>query len=215
MKQLDKVSVGVIAETLTPFCYHSLMVHDGTATLPELIGDRAIAFGLAATLGMLRASVALPKKNYRQHLTAMPYRTSVFTLAAETEPKLLPPLARRLNLDEEGGYPSDKIMKGTTNLKIFFQTQEVPHGQRYQGAIFGLNPFQEMNRKELVIRIGLHRNGMVLLTEDKTVNQVCLNAATAALFERELPVKRYCLHGLQLSTDYSLADAWQEVSQWQ
>lgn len=212
---MDKIAIGVIAETLTPFCYHSLMVQNGTATLPELIGDRAVAFGLAATLGMLQASVALPKKNYRRHLQAMPYRTSVFTLA--NEPKLLPPLIRRLNLDEEGGYPPENIVGGTSNLKTFFQTQEVPHGQIFKGAIFGFDPFKETGQKELVIRIGLHRNGMVLLRkpkEDEKVEPVYLNAATAALFKCELPVKRYCLHGLQITPEYTLASALEEVSQW-
>ncbi|EDN67526.1 hypothetical protein BGP_4416 [Beggiatoa sp. PS] len=218
---MNKIKIGVIAETLTPFCYHSLMVQNGTATLPELIGDRAIAFGLAATLGLLQSSVALPKKDYRNHLKAMPYRTSVFTIANEfNQPRLLPPLVRRLNLDEEGGYPPEHIAKGTGNLRTFFQTQEVPHGQKFKGAIFGFDPFKETGQEELVIRIGLHRNGMVLLKKpDKdnakeTVNQICLNAATAALFDCPLPVKRYCLHGLQLTPDYSLKDAWQEVSQW-
>ena len=218
---MNPIKIGVIAETLTPFCYHSLMVHNGTATLPELIGDRAIAFGLAATLGLLQSSVALPKKDYRNHLKAMPYRTSVFTIAHEfNQPRLLPPLVRRLNLDEEGGYPPEHIAKGTGNLRTFFQTQEVPHGQKFKGAIFGFDPFEETGKEELVIRIGLHRNGMLLLKKSdkhsvtEAVNQVCLNAATAALFDCPLPVKRYCLHGLQLTPEYSLQDAWQEVSQW-
>ncbi|RKZ88728.1 MAG: hypothetical protein DRR19_12205 [Candidatus Parabeggiatoa sp. nov. 1] len=188
------------------------MVQDGTATLPELIGDRAIAFGLAATLGLLHKSVALPEKNYRKHLQAMPYRTSVFTTQ---HPKLLPPLTRRLNLDDEGGYSrriQNVVKRG--NLATYFQTQEVPHGQTFKGAIFGFDPFKETGRNELVIRIGLHRNGMVLLKPDDTVRGVCLNAATAALFQRELAVKRYCLHSLQLSPHYSLTEAWQEVNQW-
>ncbi|OAD21989.1 hypothetical protein THIOM_002227, partial [Candidatus Thiomargarita nelsonii] len=33
--------IGIRATTLTPFAYHSLMVQGGSATLPELIGDRA------------------------------------------------------------------------------------------------------------------------------------------------------------------------------
>ena len=88
--------IGIRATTLTPFAYHSLMVQGGSATLSELIGDRAIAFGLASTLGMLRASVALPKKDYKKHLKAMPYRCSVFTTVQQ--PRLLAPMVRRLNL---------------------------------------------------------------------------------------------------------------------
>jgi hypothetical protein len=213
---MDKIYLGVVAKTLTPFCYHSLMVQNGSATLPELIGDRAIAFGLAATLGMLEASVALPKKDYRRHLRAMPFRTSVFVTE---NPRLLPPLNRRLNLTEEGGYPEKiQAVVNRGNLATYFQTQEVPHGQVFKGAIFGFNPFEEVGRDELVIRVGLHRNGMVLLQPDMSdsISDVCLNAATAALFgsELELGLKRYCLHGLQLSPDYSLEDAWKEVEQW-
>ena len=213
---MEKIYIGVVAKTLTPFCYHSLMVHNGSATLPELIGDRAIAFGLASSLGMLEASVALPSKDYRRHLGAMPFRTSVFLT---DNPKLLPPLNRRLNLTEEGGY-SEKIQAVVNrgNLATYFQTQEVPHGQVFKGAIFGFNPFEVTGMDELVIRVGLHRNGMVLLQPDRSesISHVCLNAATAALFgcDLKLGVKRYCLHGLQLSPNYSLVDAWREVRQW-
>lgn len=205
-------AIGIQATTLTPFCYHSLMVQSGTATLPELIGDRAMAFALAATLGMLAARVALPVKDYVAHLRVMPFRTSVFTTA---EPRLLPPLVRRLNLDAEAGL-KEKIQnvakKG--NLKDFFLTQEVPPDQSFTGAVFGFDPFAATGQGELVVRIGLHRNGMVKLKPVK-VDTVRLNAATAALFGRELAVERYLLHGLQLTAPLSLMEAAQEAAQWQ
>jgi hypothetical protein len=209
---MDTIAIGVKATTLTPFAYHSLMVQSGTATLPELLGDRAVAFGLAATLGMLRASVVLPKKDYQGHMRAMPWRCSCFIT---DKPRLLPPLIRRLNLDEDGGYKrkiQNIAKKG--NLGVFHQIQEVPHGQIFRGAIFGFDPFARAKQDNLVIRVGLHRNGMVLLEKDMSVRQVRLNAATAALFKRELSVERYCLHGLQLSPWYSLKDALNEVVQW-
>lgn len=207
------VSIGVTAETLTPFAYHSLMVQSGTATLPELIGDRAVAFGLAATLGMMAARVTLPERDYLRDLRAMPYRTSVFVT---DEPRLLPPLTRRLNVDAEAGL-QEKIDSVTRrgNLKSFFSTQEVPQGQVFRGAIFGLDPFTATGQQELVIRIGLHRAGMVRLKPATAVDTVCLNAATAALFERELGVARYCLHSLQLTPPMGLAEAAEEVARWQ
>ena len=213
------IAIGIKATTLTPFAYHSLMVQSGSATLPELISDRAIAFGLAATLGWLRASVALPPKNYHAHLGAMPYRTSVFMTAS---PRLLPPLVRRLNLDAEGGlkWKTQNVAK-KGNLKDFYQIQEVPAEQEFTGAIFGLDPFayaeKVMHQKvnKLVIRVGLHRNGMLLLEKEPKIQQVRLNVATAALFKRDLPVERYCLYGLQLSPQYALAEAVTEVEQWQ
>jgi hypothetical protein len=234
---------GVKATTLTPFCYHSLTVQRGSATLPELISDRAIAFGLASTLGMLRASSALPiprqgKKGYetvtemyRTYLSLMPYRCSVFFLNSnETPPRLLPPIARRCNVTEEGGYNKDMqniFGRGKGNLKEFFYTQEVPEGQIFTGAIFSDEKFDPFaGQQELVIRVGLHRNGMVLLEKlDKKITnqlQVRLNASTAALFNRELPkssngertVERYYLHTLQISRWFSLSEAKQEVEQW-
>lgn len=209
-------TISIEAETLTPFAYHSLMVQSGTATLPELIGDRALAFGIAVTMGMASARVALPPKNYRVHLAAMPYRTSVFTT---DEPRLLTPLTRRLNLDAEAGLQKkiqDVAKKG--NVKDFFYTQEVPPGQIFRGALFGLDgfdPFVRSGREELVIRIGLHRGGMVRLRKSKeALNRVRLNSSTAWLFDRELPVDRYCLHEIQLSPWLSLEEAASEVSEW-
>jgi len=207
--------IGIEAKSLTPFCYHSLMVQSGTATLPELISDCAVAFGLAATLGMTAAQTALPAKNYRTHLKAMPYWTSVFVTDS---PRLLPPLVRRLNLDAEAGI-QEKIQnvakKG--NLKDFFYTQEVPSDQVFRGVVFGINgfdPFTYAGEKELVIRIGLHRNGMVLLKQTENIPPIRLNANTAALFQRELPVERFCLHNIQLTPWLGPKEAAAEVAQW-
>jgi len=207
---MKAIITGIEAKTLTPFNYHSLMVQGGTATLPELISDAAIAFGLASTLGMMNARVALPKKDYLRDWRAMPWRTSIFTT---DQPELLPPVIRRLNLTDEAGY-AEKLQNLTKrgNFKDFFSTQEVPANVYFSGAIFGFNPFQD-GKKELVIRIGLHRNGMVRL-RPKLIKEVCLNAATAHLFERELTVNRYLLHGLQLTRAISVKDALKEVQQW-
>ena len=210
---MEPIALGIQAETLTPFAYHSLMVQSGTATLPELIGDRAIAFALASTLGMLAARVALPKKAYRQHLGAMPWRTSPLITS---EPQLLAPLIKRLNLDAEAGLKmkvQDVAKKG--NLKDFFKIQEVPPGVLFKGALFGFDPFQLTGQDQLVLRIGLHRNGMIRLRAAKDVDQLRLNASTAALFGRELPVERYLLHSLQLTPLMTLDDAMNEVAQWQ
>ena len=207
-----KPIVGLRAETLTPFAYHSLAVQGGTATLPELIGDNALAFGLASALGHIRSRGALPVKDYKRDLLAMPWRTSVLMADA---PQLLPPLARRLNLDEEGGYQKklrDVTYKG--NMKQYWTTQEVPPGAFFRGAVFGVDPFKETGQDAVVIRIGLHRNGMVKLSRDTEINRVRLNAATAALFERELSVERFLLYGLQLTAPMPLAEASEEVARW-
>lgn len=208
---MKPIITGIQAETLTPFAYHSLMVQSGTATLPELISDHALMFGLAATLGMMRNSVCLPQKDYRRDLAAMPWRASVLTT---DQPHLLPPVARRLNLEEEGGM-KQKLYAVTSkgNLKTYFFTQEVPPGVVFNGTLFGFDPFAHSGEDELVIRIGLHRNGMLRLRKNK-VERVSLNAATAALFARELPVERYLLYGLQLTPNMPVKQALQEVQQW-
>lgn len=215
---MKNIITKIQAETLTPFAYHSLMVNGGSSTLPELISDNAFMFALASSLGMMNSSVCLPEKNYRRDLDAMPWRASVLT--TET-PELLPPLVRRLNLSDEGGL-KQKLYAVTSkgNLKDFFTTQEVPPGILFNGALFGFDPFEFTGLDDIVIRVGLHRNGMVRLTRadqrpgDDEV-QVRLNAATAHLFERELPVDRYLLHGIQLTPKMILKDALAEVLQWQ
>ena len=175
-------AIPIKATTLTPFCYHSLMVQSGTATLPELIGDRAAAFGLAAVLGMTATRLGLPAKNYRKHLSAMPYRTAVFMT---DRPKLLAPLTRRMNLDAEAGLQrkiQDVAKKG--NLKDFFHVQEVPPEQELRGAVFGLDgydPFEKAGESELVIRVGLHRNGMVRLERSVVAWKVGVKPAEQAL----------------------------------
>jgi len=216
---MKAISLGIRAETLSPFAYHSLMVQGGTATLPELISDNAIAFGLAATLGMMRARVALPKKDYLRDWRSMLWRSSVFTTQT---PTLLPPMIRRLNLTEDGGY-KEKLQNLTSkgNFKDFFTTQEVPQGIVFTGALFGFDPFKATQQDELIIRIGLHRNGMVRLTpltkiqQKEQLSTVRLNASTGALFKRHLAVDRYLLHGLQLAPEMSLQQALAEVQQWQ
>lgn len=204
--------VGLRATTLTPFAYHSLAVQGGTATLPELIGDNALCFGLASTLGYVRAWGALPPKDYRRDLLAIPWRASVLMADA---PRLLPPLARRLNLEEEGGFPKklrDVVYKG--NLKQFWTTQEVPPEMIFRGALFGVDPFKETGQDSLVIRIGLHRNGLVKLERDDVVDNVRLNAWTGMQFERELSVQRFLIYPLQLTAPMSLTEAAEEVAQW-
>lgn len=105
-------------------------------------------------------------------------------------------------------------MTAKGNLKQFWTTQEVPPYTVYRGALFGIDPFRETGQDSLLIRIGLHRNGMVRLTRDHEVAEVCLNAATAALFDRQLPVARCLLYQLQLTSPLPLAVAAAEVGQW-
>jgi hypothetical protein len=206
--------IPIRATTLSPFNYGHLAVQGGVATIPELIGDRAIAFALAAALGMMRASSVLPCKDYRSHLKAMPWRTSVLETDA---PRLLPPLARRSDLGVEGGYP-EKVRRAAAsgNFKEYFTIQEVPPGQVFQGAVFGEDPFARAGGvKDFAVRVGSNRTGMLKIERDDSVTQVRLNAATALLFGRSLPVERYVLHELQLTAAFKDLDtAAREVETW-
>ena len=211
--------VGVRATVLSPFHYHSLAVPGGTATQPDFLTDRQMSFALGAALGCLSSSLALPRKDYRAHLAALPFLASVFATA---QPQLLPPLARRLNLDEEAGLTKAvQDATGTGNLKTYFFIQEVPPGVEYRGAVFGADPFALAGRaegrpcREIIVRTGRHLGGMLRL-EPEPLGEVRLNAHTAALFGQVdgLAVDLYVLHDLQLSGLLPVAEAGVKVARW-
>jgi hypothetical protein len=209
--------VGVRATVLSPFHYHSLPVPSGTATQPEYLTDRQMSFALAGTLGCLSCSPALPRKDYRGHLAALPFLASVFETQA---PRLLPPRACRLNIDAETGFTlAIQTATSTGNLKTYFFIQEVPPGVVFEGAVFGADPFALAAEaeghlvREIIVRTGRHRTGMLRLEPAEPV-AVRLNAHTAALFGRELPVETYAMHDLQVTPLLSLADAEEEIAGW-
>ncbi len=217
-------ALGVKATVLSPFYYHSLAVQSGTASLPGFLTDRSLSFAIASTLGALAASPALPRKDYRAHMQALPLLASVFETKA---PALLPPLCKRLNLDGEGGW--QKRVRDATdsgNLKTYFFIQEIPPGIVYQGAVFGADPFALASEAEgrridrLVVRTGRHLAGLLLL-EPTDVPQVRLNAYTAMMFGMDLPaedprfgIDGYSLHDLQPTKPLDLADAAAIVGRW-
>lgn len=211
--------VGVRATVISPFHYHSLAVPGGTATQPDFLTDRQVSFALGAALGCLSSSPALPRKDYRAHLAALPFLASVFETA---EPRLLPPLARRLNLDDEAGLTKAvQDATGTGNLKTYFFIQEVPPGVEYRGVVFGADPFALASRaegrpcREIVIRTGRHLGGLLRL-EREPPGEVRLNAHTAALFGQAdgLAVDLFAMHDLQLSKPLPAAEAGKQVARW-
>lgn len=211
--------VGVKATVLSPFHYHSLAVPGGTATQPDFLTDRQVSFALAAALGCLSSSLALPRKDYRSHLAALPFLASVFETSA---PHLLPPLARRLNLDDEAGLTKAiQDATGTGNLKTYFFIQEVPPGVEYRGVIFGTDPFALAGQAEgkpcheIVVRTGRHLGGLLRLEREQQTS-VRLNVHTAALFGQEqgLAVDVFAMHDLQLSSPLPATEAAQHVLRW-
>ena len=211
--------VGIRATVLSPFHYHSLAVPGGTATQPDFLTDRQMSFALAAALGCLSSCPALPRKDYLAHLGALPFLASVFETSA---PRLLPPLARRLNLDDEAGLTkSTQDATGTGNLKTYFFIQEVPPGVEYTGTVFGADPFalaseaEERCCTEIIVRTGRHLGGLLRLCP-YPVTAMRLNVHTAALFGQAegLPVDLFAMHDLQLSGLLPADKAAAQVSRW-
>jgi hypothetical protein len=200
------------ATTLTPYHWNHLAVTGGTATIPEAIPDRAFCFALAVALGMATQSLLIPKMDYRRHLAAMPWRASMLLTS---DPRLLPSLSRRSDLGVEGGYP-DRVQRATKsgNFKEFYSIQEVPEGQVFRGATFGMDPFERAGTDDFVVRIGEGRTGMLRLQRDPEVKTVRLNASTARLFDMELPSSRYLLGSIQMSPEMSLQEAASVVASW-
>lgn len=222
MKNIGVTAVKAV--TLTPFHYHSLAVPSGTATLSTFLADRSMSYALTGAMGGLRPSVCLPvDKDYRKDLTAMHWLCSAFE--AEN-PRLLPPIGKRLNLDTEGGYQK-RVMDatGTGNLKTWFYIQEVPQDVVYQGAIFGPDPFvmasEVENRvvNEIIVRTGRHLGGLVALRRATDVTQVRLNVHTAHLLgadteDADLAVDIFALYDIQLTRRLDLETAAGLVSGW-
>jgi hypothetical protein len=219
MSERAVLVTGVRATVLSPFHYHSLAVPSGTATQPDFLTDRQVSFALGAALGCLAPSPALPRKDYRTHLGALPFLASVFRTA---EPRLLPPMARRLNLDDEAGLTKAvQDATGTGNLKTYFFVQEVPPGVEYHGAVFGADPFALAAEAEghpcheIVVRTGRHLGGLLRL-RPADPGSVHLNVHTAALFGQEhgLSVSIFAMHDLQLTSLMAAEDAAAQVGRW-
>ena len=209
---LASSSVGVVAELLTPFHYHSLATPSGSATLPEYLSDIAMNYAIAAALGMMQG-VALPiQADYKRDLQAIPWRCSVL-MAGHSE--LRPPMVQRFNIGAEAGHNS-RIHSGSSkgNLKDFYRIQEVDRGGVFRGVIFGENPFSLCQQEELIVRIGKHRRGMVRLRPENGITDVHLNAYTANLFDQTESVERFVLHTLQLTHAQSVQSALGRVRLW-
>jgi hypothetical protein len=82
--------------------------------------------------------------------------------------------------------------------------------------VFGEDPFDRVSDAGdvIVVRIGSNRTGMLKIERDASVETVRLNAATALLFGRRLPVERYLLHETQLTGPMTLDEAASEVETW-
>ena len=191
---------------LSPWAWHGLAVPSGTATLNDVVTDTAMAFGTACALGMMSRSPCLPSTpDYRSHLAALPFKTTVF-LGADN--RLNRPLARRLNLDAECGIPkSVHDARNFGNIKDYYHIQEVAAGSVFYGCFLHADPLQIAHQvygeriERMVIRLGLGRNGAGLIERCTDERDICLNLHTARLFDTDidLPAGPYRLHNIQPS----------------
>jgi hypothetical protein len=213
----------VEVETLSPFHYHSFAVPSGTATMTGYMADRSTSYALANALGALRASPALPRKDYARDLRALPW---LFSVLESGSSRLLPPMGRRMNLDHEGGY-GKRIQEATAtgNLKTWYFVQEVPPGVVYRGAVFGPDPFalaakaEGAEVREIVLRTGRHLGGLLRMTRAAPMERCRLNAHTAKvlgddLAHPELRVDLFALYDIQITAPMAVDVAAAAVDRW-
>ena len=206
---------------LTPWAWHGLAVPSGTATLNDIVTDTAIAFATAAALGMTPRSPCLPSSpDYRGHLAALPFKTSLFMGHGN---RLNRPLARRLNLDAECGMPpSIEAARKSGNVKDYYHVQEVAADSVFHGCFLHADPLhvayeaygEQIDR--LVVRLGLGRTGAGLLERCADSHDICLNLHTARLFDPDVDLKAgpYRLHNIQPSRPLDPDEALRVTAGW-
>ena len=206
---------------LSPWAWHGLAVPSGTSTLNDVVTDTAIAFGTAAALGMTPRSPCLPSTpDYRGHLAALPFKTTLFL---GSDNRLNRPLARRLNLDAESGMPkSVDDARKSGNIKDYYHIQEVAAGAIFFGCFLHADPLRIAHEaygariERLVIRLGLGRNGVGLLEPCASRHDICLNLHTARLFDPHVDLQAgpYRLHNIQPSQPLEADVALKVTSGW-
>ncbi len=197
------------AETLTPFYYHGLYAGDGAATHPDVISDTALCFALAYALGMPPTPHLRTQPNYLEDLRRLPWRASL----ALGSNRALGPMRHIIDVEREGGYPvaMQKAMASGLYKKTFY-VHEVAPGAIYRGILYGPDPFRL--DKELIVRVGVGRLGMVRLVRTEEVFDCRLNTATACLFGQTLPEEGRILDTIRLSRPYSPEKAAEVLSSW-
>ena len=206
---------------LTPWAWHGLAVPSGTATLNDVVTDTAMAFATAAALGMMPRAPCLPAKpNYRGHLAALPFKTSLFL---GHDNRLNRPLARRLNLDAECGMPAsvDNARK-SGNIKDYYHIQEVAVGAVFHGCFLHSDPLRIAHETyaerydKIVVRLGLGRTGAGLLERCALQDGIRLNLHTVRMFDPDVDLEAgpYRLHTIQPSRKLDPDEALRLTAEW-
>ena len=206
---------------LTPWAWHGLAVPSGTATLNDVVTDTAIAFATAAALGMMPRTPCLPEKpDYRSHLAALPFKTSLFL---GHDNRLNRPLARRLNLDAECGMPASvDTARKSGNIKDYYHIQEVAVGAVFHGCFLHSDPLRiareasAERHDKIVVRLGLGRTGAGLLERCAMQDDIRLNLHTVRMFDSDVDLEAgpYRLHTIQPSRKLDPDEALRLTAQW-
>ena len=206
---------------LAPWAWHGLAVPSGTATLNDIVTDTALAFATAAALGMAPRSPCLPTTpDYRGHLAALPFKTTLFL---GHDNRLNRPLARRLNLDAECGMPASiHNARKSGNIKDYYHIQEVAVGSVFHGCFLHADPLRIANEAygkrpdKLVVRLGLGRAGVGILEPCASQHDVHLNLHTARLFDPDIDLEAgpYRLHNIQPSRPLEPDEALRFTAGW-
>jgi len=206
---------------LSPWAWHGLAVPSGTATLNDVVTDTALAFATASALGMMPRSPCLPSEpDYRTHLAALPFTTTLFLGRSN---RLNRPLARRLNLDAECGMPASvDTARKSGNIKDYYHIQEVAAGATFHGCFLHADPLcmaqaaygEPIDR--LVVRLGLGRNGVGLLERCDEQHEIRINLHTARLFDPDIDLQAgpYRLHNIQPSRALDPEEALRITAAW-
>ena len=207
--------------TLSPWAWHGLAVPSGTSTLNDVVTDTAMAFAAAAALGMMPRVPCLPSEpDYRRHLAALPFKTTLFL---GHENRLNRPLARRLNLDAECGMPkSIDTARNSGNIKDYYHIQEVGVGSVFHGyflhATRCASRTKPMTSGSSVSSSGSGSagNGVGLLEPCAVQKHICLNLHTARLFDPDVDLKAgsYRLDNIQPSEPLGGDEALQVTAGW-
>lgn len=206
---------------LSPWAWHGLAVPSGTATLNDVVTDTAMAFAVAAALGMMPRWPCLPSTpDYRTHVAVLPFKTTLFL---GHDNRLNRPIARRLNLDVECGMPTSIHSARTSgNIKDFYHIQEVAAGAVFYGSFLHADPLRIGQDaygeplERLTIRLGLGRNGVGLLERSPDQPDICLNLHTVRLFDSDLQLEAgpYRLHNIQPSLPLQPGEALRITADW-
>lgn len=199
------------AETLTPFYYHGLYVPDGAATHPDVISDTALCFALAHAFGIPPTPGLRSRPDYREDLRRLPWRAS---LALGSGNRNLGPVRHIIDVEREGGYAvSMQKAMGSGLFKKTFFVHEVAPGAIYHGLLYGPDPFT-LDR-DIIVRVGVGRLGLLRLERVKSLPNCRLNTATALLFGQTLPDAGRILDTIRLSCPYSMTEAGEVLASWQ